>query len=81
MVQKTIQVPQLPGLTCWARVSSCIHGVRGHTPEPIPSALPYLEGRCWAVLGLDLEGVLGEGEEPGHQGLEGCSQLCGKEWA
>lgn len=40
--------------------------------------MPYLEGSCWAGLGLALEGGLEAGKEPGHQGLEGCSQLCGE---
>lgn len=59
-------------------------GLRGHPGVhrryPANLSVPYPEGHCWAVLGLDLEGVLGAEEEPGYQELGGCSRLCGKEW-
>lgn len=75
VVQETIEASRLPGLTCGARVHCRIY-LWTHSQHPANLCVPYLGGCCRAVLGLDLEGVLGAGREPEHQGLEGCSQLC-----
>lgn len=79
VVQETIEASRLPGLTCGARVHCCIY-LWSHSQHPANLSVPYLGGRCRAVLGLGLEGVLGARREPEHQGLEGCSQLCRKQW-
>lgn len=78
VVQETIEASRLPGLTCGARAHCCIYYLWTHSQQPANLSVPYLGGHCRAVLGLDLEGVLGAGREPEHQGLEGCSQLCRK---
>lgn len=80
VVQETIQVSRLPGLTCWENTLCYIY-LSAHSQHSANLSVPYLGGRGRAVLGLDPEGVPEAGREPEHQGLEGCSQLCRKQWA